>query len=135
MGRNRMERGVLSVLILAGMLWVAALFGVGSGALSTDPPRESPFAMPHPVRDGRTLVVHVTPFNALMWDTQAPVAVVPHGVPEPNGVRYTGELERGVVVVNNNLHNLPLELGNDWPLRTPGNARPEQWYFDNAGAN
>ena len=42
---------------------------------------------------------------------------------------------QGVVVVNNHLHNLPLELGNDWPLRTPGNARPEQWYFDNAGAN
>lgn len=42
---------------------------------------------------------------------------------------------QGVVVANNHLHNLPLELGNDWPLRTPGNARPEQWYFDNAGAN
>jgi peptide/nickel transport system substrate-binding protein len=37
---------------------------------------------------------------------------------------------QGVVVVNNNLRNIPLELGNDWPLRTPGNARPEQWYFE-----
>ncbi len=36
---------------------------------------------------------------------------------------------QGVVVVNNNLHNVPTTLGNDWPLRTPGNARPEQWYF------
>jgi peptide/nickel transport system substrate-binding protein len=38
-------------------------------------------------------------------------------------------LVQGVVVVNNRLHNLPAKLGNDWPLRTPGNARPEQWYY------
>jgi peptide/nickel transport system substrate-binding protein len=36
---------------------------------------------------------------------------------------------QGVVVVNNNLMNLPKSLGNDWPLRTPGNARPETWYY------
>jgi peptide/nickel transport system substrate-binding protein len=36
---------------------------------------------------------------------------------------------QGVAVVNNNLMNVPQTLGNDWPLRTPGNARPEQWYF------
>jgi peptide/nickel transport system substrate-binding protein len=36
---------------------------------------------------------------------------------------------QGVVVVNNDLMNVPTTLGNDWPLRTPGNARPEQWYF------
>ena len=36
---------------------------------------------------------------------------------------------QGVVVVNNNLMNIPKTLGNDWPLRTPGNARPEQFYF------
>ncbi len=37
---------------------------------------------------------------------------------------------QGVVVVNNSLHNIPTQLGNDWPLRTPGNARPEQWFFE-----
>lgn len=36
---------------------------------------------------------------------------------------------QGVVVLNNNLRNVPKTVGNDWPLRTPGNARPEQWYF------
>lgn len=36
---------------------------------------------------------------------------------------------QGVAVVNNSLMNVPQTLGNDWPLRTPGNARPEQWYF------
>jgi len=35
----------------------------------------------------------------------------------------------GVVVVNSKLHNVPATIGNDWPLRTPGNARSEQFYF------
>lgn len=39
-------------------------------------------------------------------------------------------LVQGVVVVNNKLKNVPDTLGNDWPLRTPGNANPEQFYFD-----
>lgn len=38
-------------------------------------------------------------------------------------------LVQGVVVVNENLRNVPEVAGNDWPLRTPGNARPEQFYF------
>ena len=36
---------------------------------------------------------------------------------------------QGVVVINNRFHNVPATLGNDWPLRTPGNARSEQFYF------
>jgi peptide/nickel transport system substrate-binding protein len=36
---------------------------------------------------------------------------------------------QGVVVVNTRLHNIPTTLGNDWPLRSPGNARPEQFFF------
>jgi peptide/nickel transport system substrate-binding protein len=36
---------------------------------------------------------------------------------------------QGVVVVNSRLRNVPTTLGNDWPLRSPGNARPEQFYF------
>ena len=36
---------------------------------------------------------------------------------------------QGVVVVNSRLHNVPTTLGNDWPLRSPGNARPEQFFF------
>jgi peptide/nickel transport system substrate-binding protein len=39
-------------------------------------------------------------------------------------------LVQGVVVVNNSLKNVPETLGNDWPLRTPGNANPEQFYFE-----
>jgi peptide/nickel transport system substrate-binding protein len=36
---------------------------------------------------------------------------------------------QGVVVVNDSLHNVPETAGNDWPLRTPGNTRPEQFFF------
>jgi peptide/nickel transport system substrate-binding protein len=36
---------------------------------------------------------------------------------------------QGVVVVNKNMRNVPETAGNDWPLRTPGNTRPEQYFF------
>jgi peptide/nickel transport system substrate-binding protein len=36
---------------------------------------------------------------------------------------------QGVVVVNSRLHNVPTTTGNDWPLRTPGNTRTEQYFF------
>ncbi len=36
---------------------------------------------------------------------------------------------QGVVVINNKFHNVPQSIGNDWPLRTPGNARTEQFFF------
>ena len=36
---------------------------------------------------------------------------------------------QGVVVVGTKFRNVPTTLGNDWPLRSPGNARSEQFYF------
>ena len=36
---------------------------------------------------------------------------------------------QGVVVVNADLRNVSEVAGNDWPLRTPGNTRPEQFYY------
>jgi peptide/nickel transport system substrate-binding protein len=36
---------------------------------------------------------------------------------------------QGVVVANENLMNVPALAGNDWPMRTPGNTRPEQYFF------
>ena len=55
----------------------------------------------HPAADrpGVT-IVHVTRFNALLWDSgSGPVRVVDHGIVDP-GYRYTGELARAAVVVN-----------------------------------
>jgi peptide/nickel transport system substrate-binding protein len=36
---------------------------------------------------------------------------------------------QGVVVINSKFHNVPAKIANDWPLRTPGNARTEQFFF------
>lgn len=70
--------------------------------LEHDPPRDSPTETHHPVDDPRILLVHVTSFNALMWDSgRTPTRVIEHGVAVPLEVAYSGELERGLVVVNN----------------------------------
>jgi glycosyltransferase involved in cell wall biosynthesis len=70
--------------------------------LEHDPPRESPTDTRHVVDDPDVLLVRVTPFNNLMWDPgRTPTRVIDHGVMVPEGVRYRGDLERGIVVVNN----------------------------------
>ncbi|MBI2939154.1 MAG: glycosyltransferase family 4 protein [Chloroflexi bacterium] len=55
----------------------------------------------HFVDDPDALLVHVTHFNRLMWDGgRTPARVIEHGVAIPDDVGYTGELGRGIVVVN-----------------------------------
>ena len=69
--------------------------------LEHDPPREHPTDQRHWFDDPEGLLVHVTPFNALMWDSgRTPTRVIDHGVIVPEGARYTGEIARGIVVVN-----------------------------------
>ena len=69
--------------------------------LEHDPPQGHPTDTPHPVHDPEALLVHVTAFNRLMWDSGAtPTRVIEHGVARAE-VRATGELDRGLVVVNN----------------------------------
>ncbi len=55
----------------------------------------------HPAADRDDLtVVHVTHFNRLFWETgTTPTRVIEHGIVDP-GQRYTGELARAAVVVN-----------------------------------
>ena len=58
--------------------------------------------MVHPVNDSGVLLVHVTHFNDLFWDCrETPTRVIDHAVmtstPES---AYTGELEKGVSLVN-----------------------------------
>ncbi|SDF72647.1 Glycosyl transferases group 1 [Massilia sp. PDC64] len=55
----------------------------------------------HPVDDPAVLLVHVTPFNDLMWDSgRTPTRVIEHGVAVPDGVRWRGDVERGLVITN-----------------------------------
>jgi hypothetical protein len=64
-----------------------------------DPPRAAPTDTVHPVTEPATTVVHVTAFNALMWDTRAPSVVIDHGVDVPV---EPARLERpaGIAVIN-----------------------------------
>jgi hypothetical protein len=57
--------------------------------------------MRHPAADRPDLrVAHVTHFNDLFWDCgSTPTAVIEHGIVDP-GYRYTGELARAAVVIN-----------------------------------
>jgi hypothetical protein len=56
--------------------------------------------MVHPVNDPRVLLVHVTHFNDLFWDCrETPTRVIDHAV-MPSSGGYTGELEKGVSLVN-----------------------------------
>jgi hypothetical protein len=81
--------------------------------LEHDTPREHPTDMRHPVDDPEMLLVHVTPFNALMWNSgRTPTRIVEHGVIVPKGAVYDGSLARGLVVVNN-LASRGRRLGGD----------------------
>jgi hypothetical protein len=57
--------------------------------------------MRHPAADLNQLaIVHVTHFNDLFWDCGSTATrVIEHGIPDP-GERYSGELERCAVVIN-----------------------------------
>ncbi|HEX8259325.1 MAG TPA: glycosyltransferase family 4 protein, partial [Rubrobacteraceae bacterium] len=58
--------------------------------------------MVHPVNDPGVLLVHVTHFNDLFWDCrETPTRVIDHAVmPSIPEDSYTGELDRGVSLVN-----------------------------------
>ncbi|GAA1625232.1 glycosyltransferase [Georgenia ruanii] len=83
--------------------WTGLRAGVDVPAVYVEhnAPPERAAATVHPLAGrGDIPVVHVTAFNALMWDCgAAPTTVIEHGVPDP-GYRYTGERERLGVVVN-----------------------------------
>ncbi|MDF2460574.1 MAG: hypothetical protein K0S79_2990, partial [Nitrospira sp.] len=68
--------------------------------LEHDPP-DDPAESRHIVNDSTMQLVHVTQFNRLMWDNgDTPADVIEHGVPDPGDVAYSGELPRGLVVIN-----------------------------------
>jgi hypothetical protein len=81
--------------------------------LEHDTPREHATNSRHHVDDPEVLLIHVTHYNNLMWDNgSTPTKVIEHGVIIPEGINYTGELERGLVIINN-LHSRGRLLGLD----------------------
>ena len=80
--------------------------------LEHDPPSKHPTDTKHIITDPEILVVHVTQFNKLMWENDTGnVKVIDHGI-MPSKVGYSGELERGIIVVNH-LHQRGRKLGAD----------------------
>jgi glycosyltransferase involved in cell wall biosynthesis len=70
--------------------------------LEHDPPQAHPTDQRHWAADPHVMLVHVTHFNALMWDSgDSPARVIEHGVLPLREVRYRGSVPRGIVVVNN----------------------------------
>jgi hypothetical protein len=69
--------------------------------LEHDPPRQHPTDTKHLIDDPNMMLVHVTHFNNLMWDSnRTPVRVIEHGVTDPGNL-YSGVLNKGLVVINN----------------------------------
>jgi glycosyltransferase involved in cell wall biosynthesis len=69
--------------------------------LEHDPPRQHPTDTRHIMQDEDIVFVHVTHFNQLMWDNgNVNTTVIEHGVLQPQ-ISFTGELEKGIVVINN----------------------------------
>lgn len=91
--------------------------------LEHDPPQAHPTDTPHWCDDPAALLVHVTPFNALMWDNgRVPVRVVEHGVKLLSEPPWTGEMAQGLVVVNNiqrRGRRLGLDLWNEISSQVP----------------
>jgi Glycosyl transferases group 1 len=86
--------------------WLRRTPGVDLPAiyLEHNTPNAAPVGQRHPMAGQHAIpLVHVTHFNQLYWDSgSAETVVVEHGVPDP-GERYTGELARIGVVVNDPL--------------------------------
>lgn len=82
-----------------------------------DPPQETPTDTLHWVDDPQAMLVHVTGFNELMWNSgRTPTRVIEHGIKLLTPATYTGRLDRGVVVVNN-LDQRGRRLGADIYMR------------------
>lgn len=68
--------------------------------LEHNTPADNPTNTLHVMNDPGVVLVHVTHYNQLMWKSTVPhVKVIEHGVTAPEA-RYSGELEKGIVVIN-----------------------------------
>lgn len=66
-----------------------------------DPPRKNPTDTKHLLYNSTIPIVHVTFFNQLMWNSgTTPTTVIEHGVVIPPNTNYTGDIEKGIVVIN-----------------------------------
>lgn len=77
-----------------------------------DPPWKSPADEVHVMDDDEVIMVHVTHFNKLMWNSPVKhVKVIEHGV-MPSVNLYKGNINRGITVINH-MHQRGRKLGAD----------------------
>jgi glycosyltransferase involved in cell wall biosynthesis len=90
-----------SELHLAAQIGLRPGIDVPAVFLEHNAPTASAAATRHFLADQQVIpIVHVTHYNALMWDNgRCPVRVIEHGVPDP-GIPATGEVEAAAVVIN-----------------------------------
>ena len=82
--------------------------------LEHDPPRQHPTDTQHVVDDPNVLLVHVTHFNALMWDSgRTPTRVIEHGVIVARAASATPASSSAAIVVVNDLSKRGRRLGAD----------------------
>lgn len=69
--------------------------------LEHNTPRPHPTDSQHPIDDPNVLLVHVTHYNRLMWDSRrTPTLVIEHSVAIDPAASYRGHLEQGITVIN-----------------------------------
>ncbi len=69
--------------------------------LEHDPPWDDVTDQKHWFNDPNGLLVHVTHYNRLMWQSdKVPTRVIEHGVKVPESARFSGELPRGITALN-----------------------------------
>lgn len=96
--------------------------------LEHNTPKPYPVQSVHWVDDPATLLVHVTRFNALMWDCgRTPTAVIEHSVLLDPDITYDGSRAEGIAVVNEFVrrdriagYDLFREARREVPLTTAG---------------
>lgn len=115
--------------------WTGMVAGVDVPAVYVEhnAPTGPAAATRHPLADqSRIAVVHVTTFNALMWDCgRAPTLVIEHGIPDP-GPRWTGQLARAAVISHEPVRRARV-TGRDL-LPTIANVAPVDIYGIGTGA-
>lgn len=85
--------------------------------LEHNTPRPHPTNSRHPVDDPNVLLVHVTNYNRLMWDSgNTPTVVIEHSVAIDPMVQYQGQRAQGITVVNG-MQRRPRIAGYDIFLR------------------
>lgn len=101
--------------------------------LEHDPPLQSIADQRHWFDDPNGLLIHVTHYNRLSWDSgRTPSRVIEHGVQVPDSVQYTGELARGITAMNHMMRrgrrmggDLYMEMAQHTPLDLIGMAAEE----------